>query len=170
MDLGEKLEKLKETAGKYNNLDSKSLRNRLKKAALLVPLTWIAGSFDRPSQEYWMERFGFRKENAKYLTIANASIFGLGSSWLVYKGYGETFDLLAGLDFVRNIKSGFLSGASNLLGTTSEVIIDTYVVFNTAQSAGRILYTSITGKPFLSLCFTGLTGSAITKKIQQKTG
>jgi len=142
---------LENITGRINN-SGNSLTGKLKKAAYLVPLIWLAGAFDGESQEEYLEKAGFRKENAKYLTIANAAIFGVGVS-------------LGRYYFVEDVSES-LENISGFLGITTETLNFLYSGFDVLQSSRRILYSSITGKPVISLSFTGIVGTYGKKGIK----
>jgi len=134
------------------NNSGNSLVDKLKKSAYMVPLIWLAGALSAEFQEEYLEKAGFRKENAKYLTIANAAIFGVGVS------LGRYYWGVEASESLENI-SGFL-------GMTVETLNFLYSGFDVLQSTGRILYSSITGKPIISFSSLGLGGTYGKKAIR----
>ncbi len=143
--------RLENITSRINN-PGNSLTGKLKKAVYLVPLIWLAGALDGESQEEYLEKAGFRKENAKYLTIANAAIFGLGISVPRY---------YLGEEVSEGIKH-----ASDFLGMTSETLNEAYFKIDFWQSIGRIIYSSSTGKPIISFSLTGFGGTYIKKGVK----
>lgn len=143
--------KLEDIANGINGLKKDSLTHKLKRAFYLVPVTAFAGALDGKSQEEYMEKIGYKKEHAKYLTIANAAVFGLGTSWIWYHGGRESSEYTKGLAEILRVSAGFLTYS--------------YIGINAVQSIGRIFYSSITGKPLISLTPTGIGGTLVKKII-----
>lgn len=145
MGLEKKLQRLEDISNRINGLEGNSLKDNFKKITYLVPVTWLVGSLTGEFQEEYLEKIGFKREHAKYLTIANATIFGLGTSLIWYYGGRET--------------SQHIEKLADFLGVTAGVLNYIYVGANALQNIGRIAYTLRTGKPVISLSFMGIGGT-----------
>ena len=155
MELKKKQQRLENIVSRINN-SGNSLTGKLKKSVYIIPLVWFAGALSPEYQEEYLEKAGFRKENAKYLTISNATIFGMGISLARYYGGVEASESL------ENI-SGLLG---TLVGTANFFYNFLHARFDSLQSGGRILYSLVTGKPAISISMFGIGGTYLKKGIK----
>ena len=139
------------SVGKINGLDKTSLTYQTKRGIFLVPMVLWGAATAPEVQEDYMGKIGFKKEHAKYFTVANALVgFGTAAAW--YYGGKESSDILERF--------------ADFLGVTVNIVNYGYNVgWNALQNAGRIVNVIRTGKPQLSLSITGLGGTVILKGI-----
>ena len=144
--------KLEDLALEINGLEKNSLKDRIKRIAYLIPITWFAGSLSGEFQKEYLEKIRISREYAKYLTIGNASIFGIGYSSLVFFGGNEASHL------VRNL--------ADFLGIAFDTANKSYFLFNILQNTGRIGYSLATDKPAISFSLMGIGGTGIKKTLK----
>ena len=122
---------------KFNSIPENSMAGRTKKVLDFIYTVDVGGSLIREYQRRIAERIGWKEKN---LTIANATIFGLGGS-AVY--------------FIGNYFFG------DNAGNSFQDVFYGYPGFVFAQSLARITYAQITRKAIGSISVYNLVGSPI---------
>lgn len=117
-------------------------------------------------QEESLERLGYDKKYAKYLSLVNATIFGIGGSLAWYHGGGEATGFIENIEFIQNIKEGFISFIASAIGVTSKTLLHSYTGFNALQSTRRIWYSLVKGKPTVSISSFGFASTYGKKGIR----
>ncbi len=144
--------RLERIAGGINNSEHNSFGDKLKKIPYILLAVYYGGVLVPEYQEEFAERIG---GDSKNLTMANATIFGLGGSALYFFGGGELLEFFGTINPLKDAENYFVVAISNMLGVTAKTLLNAYVSYNTLQSLGRIGYSQKTKKAAPSFSFNG---------------
>jgi hypothetical protein len=138
---------------KINELNETSLTYQIRRGFLLIPMVFWGAAATRELQEDALEKIGFKREHAKYFTLANAIIgFGTAAAW--YYGGRESSEMIENLP-------RFLGAAVNVANYGYNV------GWNCLQNGRRIVNVLRTGDAQVSLSITGLKSSAVLTGIKK---